>query len=164
MPSFAVQMVARHDCANPLIVGDEVDKVATSRYNGNVQDTLLMMLEPTSAKRFYDEAPMAEVDLSFLSWVLTANSSNTINETLLSRMTVIEVDLPGPEHAPLLFNAMLTDVAAQFGLEAEMLPPLMDEIKDGLTQRIANGIHPLRRIKAAIRNVVAKELAQRNLH
>lgn len=164
MPSFAVQLVARYDCANPLIIGDEIDKVATSRYNGNVQDTLLMMLEPTSARRFYDEALLAEVDLSFLSWVLTANSSDTINETLLSRMTVIEVDLPGPEHAPLLFNAMLTDVAAQFGLEAEMLPPLMDEIKDGLTQRIANGIHPLRRIKAAIRNVVAKELAQRNLH
>lgn len=164
MPSFAVQMLTRHDCANPLIVGDEIDKVATSRYNGNVQDTLLTMLEPTSARRFFDEALLAEVDLSFLSWVLTANSTDTINETLLSRMTVLEVELPGAEHAPLLFNAMLADVAGQFGLEAEMLPPLMDEVRDGLIQRIADGVHPLRRIKAAIRSVVAKELSNRHLH
>jgi ATP-dependent Lon protease len=53
-PSLAVMAVRRHECAGPAIILDEIEKVGYSRYNGNVHDVLVGLLETETSSRWFD--------------------------------------------------------------------------------------------------------------
>jgi ATP-dependent Lon protease len=86
----------RTRCANPVLLVDEVDKARGSE-NGDIMATLLGMLEPETARAWFDSCLLAPVDLSQISWVLTANTILTLQRPLLSCLRVITVGYPAPE-------------------------------------------------------------------
>lgn len=63
-PSLPVLLMLRDRMANPLVPVDEVDKAGGSDRNGRLHHTLLSMLEPSSSRRWPDEALAVPVDLS----------------------------------------------------------------------------------------------------
>ena len=71
--SVPLQAIRRVGRANVLVVIDEGDKAATGDHNGSLVSTLLPYLESTSARRLYDVYLECEVDLSPVSYVITAN-------------------------------------------------------------------------------------------
>jgi ATP-dependent Lon protease len=92
---FIARSLANSNIANPIILIDEIDKCSGSN-NYNPVNVLYSLLEPHSAKRFKDEALDIELDTSRVIWIATANYSHTIPEPILSRMRVINIQLPTP--------------------------------------------------------------------
>ena len=76
--------------ANPVFLFDEIDKAGFSDH-GNPLDSLLLLLEEESSKRFKDDFIGLPMDLSLSSVLATANSIENLPEPLLSRFVVVQV-------------------------------------------------------------------------
>jgi ATP-dependent Lon protease len=147
--------MARHRVANPVIILDEVDKASDDRRNGRITDTLLAMLEPETARTWFDEALMEAVDLSHISWVLTANDASGLPRPLLSRLTVVEAGAPGAEHFERLLSGICADLAAELDIPPAQLPDLMPEAVDALGKAFENGTD-IRTLKRAVTRALAQ--------
>jgi len=123
-PSAVVDLIAGSGMANPLVLVDEIDKCGESRHNGRISDTLLQMLEPVNARTFHDECLQMNVDISYVNWILTANSLTGIPKPLLSRVQIVQTGQPGPEHMPGLIYAVRTEIARAHGVHPALVPEL----------------------------------------
>lgn len=121
--SAPVRDLIRTKIANPVIVVDEADKMATSRHNGNAGDALVNMLGGETAERYRDIYLTADVNISRVQWILTANTLDTVPRALIDRCLVLRVDEPGPEHLRTLATSLLEDVRADRGLDEQWAPP-----------------------------------------
>jgi hypothetical protein len=83
-PSMIASYIRESFTANPAIIFDELDKAGGSDYNGRIHDTLLSLLEPASAAKFFDEFLLGNCNLSFVNYIFTANQYKGLPETLLS--------------------------------------------------------------------------------
>ncbi len=135
-PSDLFQFVVKSQIINPMIVVDELDKVSSSRHNGNLAESMLPFLEPSSACRIPDDFLMSELDYSFLSWISIANDASEISAPLLSRFTVVPIGKPSVEHLPQLCRTIRADLAHRLRVDVERLPDYtafdLDKIRKGL--------------------------------
>ncbi|GEO13654.1 AAA family ATPase [Microvirga aerophila] len=116
-PSLPVALITRYKAAGPGAILDEIEKVGTSRHNGQVHDALLAFLERETASRFHDPYVQAPCDLSHVTWLMTANSLEGLSAPLRDRCRVIPFPEPGPEHLPILCRQIITDILAEQGLD-----------------------------------------------
>lgn len=89
-PGKLVMALKQAKTENPVILLDEIDKVSPG-YRGNIQDTLLEVLDPAQNHSFRDNFLEAPLDLSKVLFVSSANLLDTISEPLLDRLEVIEL-------------------------------------------------------------------------
>lgn len=109
--SLPLEVITRYQCANPMVIVDEIDKCATGSENGRAADALLAFLEPGEACRHFDDGLGVAVDLSRVNWVLTANRLDRVPGPLRSRCRVMAMPSPAPEHVPDLVKRIAGDVA-----------------------------------------------------
>lgn len=130
-PGAVFNVLTNGDCANPVMVVDEVDKAANdSRYNPI--NGLYSLLEPGSASSFNDESlPDVLLDASKITWVLTANYEQLIPDPILSRVRIFEI--PSPDHhqavqvAKRIYKLLLQESSA---LNERFSHELTDEVTD----------------------------------
>jgi hypothetical protein len=104
--------------ANPLVLVDELDKAPVRSDYGRLWDGVISFLETETASRFPDPCIQAELDLSWVSTVFTANATWSLPAPLVDRLRIVEFPLPGPEHLDQLLPALLADIARGRGLDA----------------------------------------------
>lgn len=134
MPAWPLRAMTEHRVANPLLVGDELDKSGGHRGSGGgtVHDALLAMLEPSTATAFRDRCLDVELDLSACLWLFTANGLDGMARPLLSRLDVIEVGRPGPEHFDALRAGVEIGLAERWGVPPASVPELPASVVDAL--------------------------------
>ena len=129
-PGAILQTMAIEQVANPLILVDEIDKASEDSRNGRIWDVLLQMMEPASSKAYLDECLQIPCDLSWVSWIATANELGRLPKPLLDRFTIILIEPPGEEHFMSIVNGSVKRYAAEMGLDRRMLPSLDNDDLD----------------------------------
>lgn len=151
-PSWPVTQLVQLGVANPLLLLDEVDKAGGSERNGRAHDTMLSLLEPGTARRHEDECLGGPIDLSAISWILTANTVSGLPGPLRSRLAVVECGPPLPHQVAALVAGMLRDIADGYGLpDPRLLPPVSGELLDELRADYARHADPRRLRRGLVR-------------
>jgi len=91
MPGLVVGALKKVGVANPVVLLDEIDKLAGSNHNGDPSAAMLEVLDPEQNHSFTDHYVNIPIDLSKVLFIATANSLDTIPAPLLDRMETIEL-------------------------------------------------------------------------
>lgn len=156
-PGAVVRLIADSGVGNPLVLVDEIDKTNQGHRNGCLLDSLLQLLESETAARWHDEALQRVVDLSAVTWLLSANSVEGLPSPLLSRVVVVEVPRPTLAHLPRLLEGLRVDLAVDLDIPPDRLPGLAPEIEDLLADAFARGAS-VRDLRRALERALAVSL------
>jgi len=120
-------VIARHVAAcpmgrAPMIVLDELDKSNGHYYA--CDSVLLGLLEAHTAQAFRDENLDLTLDVSPVSFLLTANRTTGVRPEILSRLKVIEIAAPTAEQMPAIVRSVDAALREESPALAEAFEPL----------------------------------------
>jgi ATP-dependent Lon protease len=149
-----LEAVRRLKIANPIVLVDELDKCGDSRHNGLLERALLPFPEPENARAYPDPYVQSDVDLSHVSYVLTANDAAALSGPLRDRLRIVPLPQPAIEHLPQLARAIVADVARERGGDARWFPSL-DDGELAIAESLWRG-GSVRRLRAIVKRVLAR--------
>lgn len=120
MPGRIVSALIDAGVNNPLILLDEIDKMA-SDVRGDPASAMLEVLDREQNKTFRDNFIELPIDLSNCMFITTANSLDTISRPLLDRMEIIELHAyTRPEKFAIARHHLIPKQMKKHGLLAKM--------------------------------------------
>ena len=159
MPGRIVQGLIEAGEMNPVVVLDEIDKVARS-FRGDPTAVLLEVLDPEQNNKFRDYYLNFNLDLSKVIFIATANEVGSIPAPLRDRMEFIFVNSYTPqEKYEIAKKYLIPQELKKHGLknsEISIAKPTLQLIISNYTRE--SGVRNLRRRIADILRKVAKQL------
>ncbi len=159
MPGRIVQGIIEAGEMNPVVVLDEIDKVARS-FRGDPTAVLLEVLDPEQNNKFRDYYLNFNLDLSKVIFIATANEVGSIPAPLRDRMEFIFVSSYTPqEKYEIAKKYLIPQELKKHGLknsEVAIAKPTLQLVIANYTRE--SGVRNLRRRIADILRKVAKQL------
>lgn len=164
MPGRITQGLIEAKQMNPVMVLDEIDKVARG-VRGDPTSVLLEILDPEQNVAFRDYYNNFSIDLSQVIFIATANDIGAIPPPLRDRMEFIAISSYTPqEKEQIALKYLIPQELKKHGLSSEEIEFGKEAIKT-LIERYTReaGVRNLRRVIASImRKVATKILTQPN--
>jgi ATP-dependent Lon protease len=157
-PGRIARALAEAGTINPVILLDEIDKVA-SDWRGDPSAALLEVLDPEQNHTFRDHYLEVDLDLSEVLFIATGNVVDTIPGPLYDRMEVVRLDgYSDNEKVAIARNHLLPRQVSRAGLrddELEVTDEALTAIADGYTREA--GVRSFeRQLGKLIRKVVTR--------
>jgi ATP-dependent Lon protease len=151
VPSAPARAVNQTRIANPIVMIDEIDKAGRSSRNGRLWDALLPFMERETAARYRDVSLDAELDLSWITYVATANTIEDLPDPLKDRYRIVKIPAPTLRELPLLAANVLQELAVEAGEQGFFAPLAGDELEviARAWQKAGFSIRSLQKIVAA---------------
>jgi hypothetical protein len=124
-PNGCVEAMQLHNCANPGLILDEIDKATSASRqssNGNLEEALLSMLD--RKKLYNDLCLMGNVDLSAMNFIATANSLKPLSDAFEDRMEIVHIASPKLEHFDTIYSNLREMIGKDMGGSADDVPEL----------------------------------------
>ena len=161
MPGRIVNAIINAKVQNPVIVLDEIDKMAKD-FRGDPTSALLEVLDPEQNKTFRDNFMEIPIDLSDTMFIATANSYDGIPAPLLDRMEIIELSTyTDSEKLAIAKNHLIPKQMALNGVKKSMFKITDDGILaliKGYT--LEAGVRNLERERASLMRKATKKIAE----
>ncbi|MCQ2158615.1 MAG: endopeptidase La [Bacteroidales bacterium] len=160
LPGRILNGIKRAGTSNPVIVLDEIDKMA-SDFKGDPSSALLEALDPEQNSTFHDNYLDLDYDLSNVLFITTANSTSPIQPALLDRMEVINVTgYLAEEKVEIAKKYLVPKQTGEHGIpkgKLKISTPAIRKIVDEYTHE--SGVRNLEKQIAKIARVTAKKIA-----
>ncbi|MEK6659668.1 MAG: endopeptidase La [Campylobacterota bacterium] len=161
MPGRIVQGLIDAKKMNPVVVLDEIDKVAKTG-RGDPTSALLEVLDPEQNKEFRDYYLNFSIDLSKVIFIATANDVGKISAPLRDRMEFISISSYTPqEKFEIASRYLIPQELKKHGLkksELSISKPALKELIHSYTREA--GVRNLRRRIADMSRKVAREILE----
>ncbi|MFV8459118.1 endopeptidase La [Mycoplasma sp. 005V] len=120
MPGKIIKGITKAGVSNPVILLDEIDKMA-SDFKGDPASAMLEVLDPEQNTKFQDHYLEHEYDLSKCIFIATANYFENIPPALVDRVEIIELSsYTVSEKVNIAKKYLVPKVLQQAGLDAKM--------------------------------------------
>lgn len=149
-----MDLILRTQVANPIFIIDEVEKAGRAMsQNGGAYDlasSLLPLLERESSKVWQCPYFQLPFDMSWISWILTANDASLLPAPLRSRVTVIDL--------PALTIKQIIDFMLKEGRRRDLSAPALDAAMIAMQCAATRGTMPS--LRTALRALDRAEALQ----
>lgn len=153
-PSVVARTMLETGVANPVILVDEIDKANPLGRERRFQDALLTMIDSETCGSVPDECLSTVVDMSQVSWILTANDISGLSRPLLDRVRIFDVPAPDIAHLPAIIHGIVADIASDYCIPPDEMPELPTETMQQLLDIYRNGAS-IRVVKRAVAAAIA---------
>ena len=129
-PSIILQMLSRMQCANGIILFDELDKTNNTSRGVEIQHALLHILDHTQNNEFQDSY-LSEIphDLSNV-WFMVAFNDDTFDPALRDRLDIIEIPAyTRSERATIAIDYVMPHMLKELGLGPQDVTLPLDAAK-----------------------------------
>lgn len=127
-PSVPARAILMSQQANPIVMVDEIEKAGTSTHNGNLWNAMVPFLERETSARYRDSGIDAQIDLSNVNFIATANDIGPLPGPLRDRFRIIRVPLPTLDHLTSLASQVMRDLADDDEFRENDQPLAPDEL------------------------------------
>jgi len=160
LPGRILSGIQRAGTSNPVLVLDEIDKLA-SDFKGDPSSALLEVLDPEQNNTFHDNYLDLDYDLSNVLFITTANTIAPIQPALRDRMEMIDISgYLAEEKFEIARRYLIPKQMSEHGLKKGQLSigkPALAAIVDQYTHE--SGVRGLEKQIAKIARVTAKKIA-----
>ena len=161
MPGRIIAAVSQAGVKNPLILLDEIDKMANDG-RGDPASAMLEVLDPEQNKFFRDHFVELPFDLSDCIFIATANTLDTVPRPLIDRMEIIELHTyTKSQKTAIAKNHLIPKQLKRHGLSKRTLKitdAALSDVIDCYTHE--SGVRNLERELASICRKAAKHIVE----
>ena len=161
MPGRLVQALKRAGTNNPVILLDEIDKLAND-FRGDPASALLEVLDPEQNHTFTDHYLDVPFDLSKVLFIATANMLENIPGPLRDRLEILSIaGYTEEEKVHIAQDYLVKEQAEAHGLKPENITITEEAIRTLINSYTREaGVRNLKREIASVARSVAKDVAQ----
>jgi ATP-dependent Lon protease len=159
LPGKIIQAIKKSKTMNPVILLDEIDKMAKD-IQGDPASALLEVLDPEQNKTFTDHFLDIEFDLSNVMFITTANSLDRIPLPLFDRMEIIQLSgYTAEEKLDIAKKFLIPKNLAEYGLNATQFKIADEQIRTIILRYTQEaGVRQLERIITKLMRKTIQEL------
>ncbi|QED29586.1 endopeptidase La [Microvenator marinus] len=161
-PGRIVHALKKAGASNPVILLDEVDKLAKG-WSGDPEAALLEVLDPEQNAFFQDHYLEVPFDLSKALFIVTANNLENMSAPLRDRLEIIEVSgYTVEEKAQIGQHHLLPKQRTEHGIAEDQLTVSDDAFREVITSYTREaGVRQLNRLVTKVCRSVALEVARK---
>lgn len=146
-----VDWLIKGQCMNPIILGDELDKLSYGWSSNDIASLLTHVTDSTQNHKYTDNYFQGvEISLSGIQWIFSANNIENINPILLDRLIIINFESFDLEQKITISkNYIIEDICKNIGLKSddyEISDNVISHLIKKYTEKGKSGVRNIKKI------------------